>query len=774
MGDIFDLAARFSVLDKFSNPVQRMMGQTNRFKNALGGVTKAVKALGAGLAAMGASAVVLSGLKAGAEAAGGFQTEMTRLALISQASAKELGKLEKYALKLGVITEWSPNEAIVGMRALASAGYQTNEIYKAMPAVLEFATAGVNDLSESAKLIDTALKAWNMSADKASLAADKMTRVTNLAKMEFHELGAAIPVVAAAAAQAGQSMDSALAVFGAIRTIASSTQDAAQIYNSFSEAVKAPSFKTQARVLRDFGVDISNMFRDARGEMLQYPEVIDNIVKATSKMDSGLKAKFLKAVLGQTGAKAMSNVLGAFQERMVDGNKVILRGTALVRANMAALNGAADTNAHFAGRMRKTWEGIKKMLSGTLETFRIVLGRGPMKVFARLIKGITNVLNPILAWAQAHQGLVDKITAGLTVFAGFAAVLGTVAAALGVAKLAAAAFGISLSIAIWPVTLVVGGLMALGGAIYFAWKRSETFRRVLTDLWETVTWFFKALWFGIKQATGFGDDFLKPFREFGRILWEYLHPAFEQVRQAIAALFPEIGKTGDGMQVLWVIGSFAGKMIGGAFSMVGEIIKGLAHLIGWVVGGAIHAIGTIGKAIAGISNFFKRLFYGLQVMFADIILWILKKIQSVVSIVPDWVRKKIGIGDDSLNRAIQNVEKNKAVAQASMVGKDSWMVTKNADQGERRKLAWEEIEQRRTDRERTEFKGPRFAGDGSGLIGKMSPIPVKVETAVKEKQGPPQRPFINHGPIHISVKSDDLQTLNDLAAMLGNAVPAGA
>ena len=111
-----------------------------------------------------------------------------------------------------------------------------------------------------------------------------------------------------------------------------------------------------------------------------------------------------------------------------------------------------------------------------------------------------------------------------------------------------------------------------------------------------------------------------------------------------------------------------------------------------------------------------------------------------------------------------------------MGGKDSWMVTKNADQGERPKLAWEEIEQRRTERERTEFKGPRFAGDGSGLIGGAAPTPPAAPPApvIQQKQRPP-RPVIHvHQPIQLTVKSDDLQTLNDLAAMLGNAVPAGA
>ena len=774
MSNIFDLGARFSVVDRFSGPIQGMIRQNARLEGSIAKAGKAVKMLGVGLAIVGGAAVGLSALKAGAEAAGGFQTEVKRLALISQASAQELANLEKYALKLGVLTEWSPNEAVQGMTALAAAGYSVNEQFQATPAVLDFATAGVGDLTESAKILDSALKSWQMDATEAYLATDKMTRITQLASIEMTELGTSIPVVSAAAAQAKQSMSSALAVFGAIRPAAQSTQDAAQIFNSFAEAIKAPTLEMQRRIMRDYGIEISNLYRNAKGEMLPMVDIIDNLSQATAGMNDKQRDLFLKTALNTTGAKAFSAILGSQKKVMIEGQEVLLQGTQYVRYMMDELDRSKGTTKHFAEEMKKTWVGIKKMLSGTLDTFKITLGKGVMNVLSRVITGITNLLNPILAWCQEHQELVDTISASLAIFLSFFGAVGGIAAIIGIAKLAVVAFGAAFGAALSPILGIAVAVGAAAAVFYILYKRCAPFRRMLA--WLKMG--FEVLWNGIKNGLeygkAFGQSFLQPFREIGSAIWDNLKPAFEEVRQAIAALFPECGEGIEWMKIFYQVGRFAGQVIGGAFWAVGWVIKELVKLISGIVAIVITVIARIGKAIAGIIGFFKTLGAKIKIMFADMALWILEKLNWVISKLPTGILEKMGLNANGLQDTIDDLKDMKLIAQASMQDQDRWQKdgapTKFSQF--RREAKVEETQK--------EYQAKYGGGEGDGSPAQQKPMgplnppaPAAAPTA-KKKQSRDNRPVHIHGPVNISVQADNVKALDDLANMMGGAVMEGA
>ncbi len=69
-----------------------------------------------------------------------FEKQMSRVQAIAGATEDELKKLTDQAIDLGAETSFSATEAAEGMENLASAGFTTQEIMKAMPRTFEFSS----------------------------------------------------------------------------------------------------------------------------------------------------------------------------------------------------------------------------------------------------------------------------------------------------------------------------------------------------------------------------------------------------------------------------------------------------------------------------------------------------------------------------------------------------------------------------------------------------------------------------------------------------------
>lgn len=608
------LAGIVRLTDLMSGPLKLAGGNLGRFTRAVKMANIGVKALAAGLIVAGASAGLTLGLWKGAEAAGGFATDVQRLALISQASAQDLAALRKEALRLGVVTEWSPREAAAGMTAMASAGYKTAEILRGVRPILDFTTAGIGDMATAVKITDSVLKAWGLGMDQASWATDRLTRLTQLASIEMGELATSVPVVAAAGAAANQSLSSTLAVLGAIRPAAQSTQDAAQIFNSFAEALKAPSIRISNWAEKVHGIDLTKVFRGADGQIRPMVDIIDQLQRATAKMSLAERDLFLKRVLNSTGAKAYNAILRNTYRTVKDGREVTLTGTAAVRAMQLELDKAGGTTGKFAKKMKETWDGVKKMLGGTLETFAIVLGAGPLEVFSNLLTWITNLLNPVLEWTQRHERLVKVLGGSITTIVLVAGAAGLLAAGLGLAALMASKAWVGLTMLPGMLKAVGAGFMAASRgfwALTVAFFKSPLGWVILVIIgiivavvlmyrkWQAFRDFVDA--FGARLASlwrGIGEGF--------KIAWDFIVKAMGPVIDVFRRLISWVGKADTKGQTATV---WFAKWIQLGRGL-GIIVAGAIALILWpitaVIAGVMLAVGVI-RNLGAITDWFAAL-----------------------------------------------------------------------------------------------------------------------------------------------------------------------
>ncbi len=74
-----------------------------------------------------------------------------------------------------------------------------------------------------------------------------------------------------------------------------------------------------------------------------------------------------------------------------------------------------------------------------------------------------------------------------------------------------------------PVGLVIGGLILLGGAIYYAWQKSETFRATIMGLWESIKVLGTAIW----------DFYITPLQSAAEIMYGLLTGSQEWIDKGI-------------------------------------------------------------------------------------------------------------------------------------------------------------------------------------------------------------------------------------------------
>lgn len=650
MGDMMHLSSKFSVLDGFTGPVGGMLGSLHKLCGAIGLTDKRLKKLGLGLAMVAGAAMALGVLNKAAEAAGGFQTEVQKLALISQASAQELEKLRKQALNLGVITEWSPNEAVQGMTALASMGVKASDQMKLIPDVLNLATAGMGDLGQSSRTVVSVLKQFQMSTGRASEVTDKLTRMTQISSFQLQDMEQAMAAMGATANRAQQSLSDTLAVAGMIKNLGYSSQDAAQKVNQMMRALIVPS-RVAIMYAKRLGISrqkLISAYRDESGKMRPVADIMSRLTNLTKGMTKVDRDMFLQKVLGADGMAGYTAIMNGEYKTMRDGREVTLRGVEALKAMSQELDKSGGTTKKFAEKMKETWAGVKKMLQGSLETFVITLGQGPMIVIKRLLIGITNILNPVLAFFQANEKLTKSVGVGITVFVAMIGILGALKA---IAAITGAVMGAAWFAAFWPIGLVIAGIGLVAAGFYLLWQKSETFRDAIRAAWDVAETFIASLTFGFRQVVGSTEEMLAPLRTAWDLFTNALKPAVDAFMGAISALFPGLTGTGDSMINIAQIGIRMGKGLGVIFQeIIGFVAEGIAAFGKFLA--AVVNIAT--QVVVTFTGIWDALCDGFDMVMADVFnpaAWLEAGIGLVTAII-DGVKRMSGAIYDALKELL--------------------------------------------------------------------------------------------------------------------------
>lgn len=322
------------------------------------GLSKLGKVAGTGLkaatAAISGTSVALGGVATAAVKTGSdFEKQMSRVQAISGATGEDFEKLRDQAIQLGADTSFSASSAAEGMKNLAAAGFEVNEITEAMPGLLALAAASGEDLAVSSDIAASAIRGFGLDAGDAAHVADVLAANANKTNSSVSETGEALKYIAPLAQAAGIEFEETAAAIGIMANAGIQGSQAGTTLRAALSRLSKPTSDMQ-EVMEELGIS----FYDSEGKMKSLSEQVGMLRKATEGMTDEQRNNYLVTLYGQEALSGMLALINA-------GEGSLQELTAAYENSDGAAQAAADT-------MQDNLAGAMEQLGGSAETLGIV------------------------------------------------------------------------------------------------------------------------------------------------------------------------------------------------------------------------------------------------------------------------------------------------------------------------------------------------------------------------------------------------------------------
>lgn len=471
----------------------------DRASSTFSKVGKAAGALGGILGVGAMAAFTKTAITAQAE----FGQTLNTLQAATGATAAEIAQLDALAIKLGKDTAFSAGEAAGAMLELGKAGISTKEIMGGgVAGTLTLAAAGGTDLATASTIASNAMNAFNLEGKDMARVAAALAGGANASSASVESLGEGLRQVGPGAVNAGLSLRETVGALSAFDAAGLKGSDGGTSLKTMLARL-VPQTERAANAMDDLGLS----FVKPNGEFKNLGGIAQQLQDKLGGLSEAERVRALNTIFGSDASRAASVLMK--------------EGAAGVQKYTKATSdlGAAEEMA--AARMKGS-AGTIERLKGSFETAALVLGKklepGFMKVGGQVadnmvpaMEGLIRVGGQVVGWVDDNSTALIALAATIgtvTAVTKIHAAVLTVQAAGGLLKYLAATKLVSATTAAWtavqwainvaltanPIGLVVVGLGLLVGGLILAYKKSETFRNVVSAALDAVGAAGRFLW----------------------------------------------------------------------------------------------------------------------------------------------------------------------------------------------------------------------------------------------------------------------------------------
>lgn len=458
-----------------------------------------------------------------------FEQSMLNVkSVINGITEDEFMALNNEAKRLGAATSFSVSEAAEGMKYLAMAGFNTNQIIASMPGLLDMAKAGVIDLGRASDISSNILSAFGISAGEMGRVADTLTMAFTTSNTTLESLGYTMKYVGPVARAAGMSLEEAAAMAGLLGNVGIQGEMAGTQLRAMLNRLAAPVGPAQEK-LKELGITV----KDSTGNLRPMIELLAEMDSKTANMGNADRLAAFKTIFGeeavsgltelinQAGAGGIAKYLDIVKNSSGKASQVAAIQMAGVKGAMDELSSAAEglsiTFANlFLPAIKSIANGMKS-LTNTLNSF--------IETHPVLTRGVVYAVAGFTAYVAVVKSLMiakSALAVGTTLLASKTLLLnGVVTTASVVTKaVTVAQWALNAALTANPIGLIVAGVAALIGAGIALYKN-----------WDKISKFFITTWENIKSAVSAGFEYISGI--LPKVMEKILAP-FEAVKNGIA------------------------------------------------------------------------------------------------------------------------------------------------------------------------------------------------------------------------------------------------
>ena len=374
--------------------VQNFQKNTNSTMSAVGQVSTS-----AGKTLTKAVTLPIVGIGVAAAKIGGdFESQMSRVKTISGATGSSFDELRQQAIDLGAKTAFSAKESAAGMENLASAGFDSKEIMKAMPGLLDLAAVSGGDVALASENAATALRGFNIDAGQSGHVADVFARAAADTNAEVGDMGEAMKYIAPVASSMGMSLEETAAAIGIMSDAGIKGSQAGTSLRGALSRLAKPTDEMQAK-MDELGLS----FYDSEGKMKPLKDQIGMLKDAFKGLTPEQQQNALVTLYGQESLSGMMALIDKGPDKL-----------GKLTESLKNSDGAADK---MAKTMQDNMNSSLEQMMGALESAAIVV----QKVLAPAVRKV----------ADAVSGLVDKFVSAPEPVQKMIVTIGLIVAAIG-------------------------------------------------------------------------------------------------------------------------------------------------------------------------------------------------------------------------------------------------------------------------------------------------------------------------------------------------------
>lgn len=541
-------------LEEFSNKVTRISEKIDGLGSTLTtGLTLPIFAIGTAATTVGNE----------------FEAKMSKVQAIAGATKEELEKLTDTAIELGSKTSFSSSQVAEGMENLASAGFDTNEIIKSMPGLLDLAASSGTELAAAAEITASAIRGFGLEANTSAHIADVFAEAAARTNAQTEDMGEAMKYVAPVAKTVGLSIEETAAAIGIMSDAGVKGSQAGTTLRGGLTRIVKPT-----KMVRDAMQELGVEFYNSNGKMKSLTEIIQTLQEHTKGLTDETKNQALAQIFG---TEALSGMLA-----------LVNRGSSELESMTKSFKECDGAAAEMAETMLDNTAGSLESLSGSFESAGIAIQKALSPQIRDLAKWIQGLVDDFTELSEEEQQNIVKnallvasigpavkilgklgkgigsATKSLSTFTKALAVVraGTTSADVGVNNLAKA-----FQTVISPVGVTITTAIALAGAFAYMNQKAH-------EIPSTLQYTMKEM-----------ENYKKEHKEFREEIDKAAASSMaevaniEKLKNELSTLVDENGRVKDGYKdrVAFILKEL-NEALGTEYSMTGNIIKQYKNL----------------------------------------------------------------------------------------------------------------------------------------------------------------------------------------------------
>ena len=535
-------------------------------------------------------------------------------------SVNTMDTLSVLAKKMGSETAFSATECSQALNYLALAGYNTEEMCKTLPTVLNLAAAGDIDLASASDMVTDAMSALGMGVDQADTMVDQMAKTASSTNTSVAQLGEGILTIGATAKSVKGGTAELNTALGILANNGIKGAEGGTHLRNIILSLQNPTDKA-ADAMESLGVQVY----DSQGNMRSMNDILGDLNTSMDGMTSAEKDNIISKIFNKTDLAAANALLANTGKSWDDLQSSILNS-----------GGAAQ---QMADTQLDNLQGQLTILKSALEGLAISFGQLLMPA----VKNIVSWLQKFVDWLNSMDEGTKKVIMTIALVAAALGpvliVVGKVISAVGtimtiVPKISGAITAVKTAFAALnvtmlanPIVLIIAAITALVAAFIYLWNTNEGFRQFWIELWENIKQVAITVWNAIKA--------------FFQAVWDVIKAIFETVFGVIKTLvttyfnlYKTIIETVFG--VIKTIITTVWEAIKGIFTTVFEVIKTIVTTYFNIYKSIIQTVLTVIQTVITtvwntIKTVITTVMTAIQTIFSTIWNAIKVVIQAVVS-----------------------------------------------------------------------------------------------------------------------------------------------